>query len=119
MKSIYQPFIIEKAKIFIDMLEESQFFEDFEIKDKVFALDYFCDKLTNKFIEGELNEVYDIFTDVEMDKILGEIVTGSILLELQKDGMLDYIENENNEEIFFLTTKGKEVAKKVNSDKKK
>ena len=48
-----------------------------------------------------------------MDQFLREIIAGSLLYELQEQGILDSIEDENNEERFFLTEKGKEIAKNL------
>jgi hypothetical protein len=118
MNTIYQPFIIEEANRFVESLEQSGFFIDFEIEDKNFALNYFCEKLTEKFIQGALDENIYIFTDEEMDIFLNEIMVGSVLFELQKDGIVDFIEDENNEERFFLTEKGKNIAKKIDLEKR-
>jgi predicted transcriptional regulator len=60
-----------------------------------------------------------MFTDGEMDKCLREIVAGSYLSELQKEGIIDSIEGEDNEERFFLTDFGKKVAKEVEKREKK
>jgi predicted transcriptional regulator len=49
-----------------------------------------------------------------MEKFLREIVAGSILMELQEKGIVDSIEDENNEERFFLTDLGKNLAKDIN-----
>jgi hypothetical protein len=118
MSTVYQPFIIEEANRFVESLEQSGFFIDFEIEDKNFALNYFCEKLTEKFIQGTLDENIYIFTDEEMDTFLNEIMVGSILFELQKDGIVDFIEDENNEERFFLTEKGKKIAKKIDLEER-
>lgn len=119
MNEVYQPFIIEEANNLVESLEQSGFFIDFEIEDKSYALNYFCDKLTEKFVQGVLDENIYIFTDEEMDKMLNEIMVGSVLFELQKDGFVDSIEDENNEERFFLTEKGKKIAKKINLEQRK
>ena len=48
-----------------------------------------------------------------MEQFLKEIIAGSLLYELQAKGIVDSIEDENNEERFFLTDKGKEIAKNI------
>jgi predicted transcriptional regulator len=48
-----------------------------------------------------------------MEKFLREIVAGSILMELQEKGIVDSIEDENNEERFFLTDLGKNLANDI------
>jgi hypothetical protein len=111
MREIYQPIVIEKANILVSVLRESDFFLEYEIEDESYAMTYFCDKLTEKFIKGELDDsIEDLFHEDEMEKILREIVAGSLLYELQSKGIIDSIEDENNEERFFLTEKGKKIA---------
>jgi Fe2+ or Zn2+ uptake regulation protein len=118
MGTIYQPNIIKESNIIIDFLTDMGFFEDFEIENKEFAIDYICGKLTDKFIEGRLDSDEPPFTDEEMDKMLNEIIIGSTLYELQKNGIVDSIEDENNEERYFLTEKGKNIASKINLEQK-
>jgi hypothetical protein len=115
MKNIYQPIVIEKANIIVTILRESDFFNEYEIEDESFAMNYFCDKLTTKFINGELDEdsIENLFNEEDMDQFLREIIAGSLLYQLQEQGILDSIEDENNEERFFLTEKGKEIAKNL------
>jgi hypothetical protein len=111
MREIYQPIVIEKANILVSVLRESDFFLEYEIEDESYAMTYFCDKLTEMFIKGELDDsIEDLFHEDEMEKILREIVAGSLLYELQSKGIIDSIEDENNEERFFLTEKGKKIA---------
>ena len=122
MSKFYQPIVIDKAKEILFVLRESDFFTEYEIEDETFAMNYLCDKLTIKFINGELDEdsFEDLFNEDEMEKFLREIIAGSLLTELQANGIIDSSEDENNEERFFLTDKGKEIAKEIEdrSDKK-
>jgi len=122
MSKFYQPIVIDKAKEILFVLRESDFFTEYEIEDETFAMNYLCDKLTIKFINGQLDEdsFEDLFNEDEMEKFLREIIAGSLLTELQANGIIDSIEDENNEERFFLTDKGKEIAKEIEdrSDKK-
>jgi hypothetical protein len=111
----YQPMVLDHASIIIGMLKETNFFVDYKLESEEFAMDYLCEKLTEKFIQGELNGEFDIeiFSEDEMEKFLREIVTGSILMELQEKGIVDSIEDENNEERFFLTDLGKNLANDI------
>jgi hypothetical protein len=111
----YQPMVLDHASIIIGMLKETNFFVDYELESEEFAMDYLCEKLTEKFIQGELNGEFDIeiFSEDEMEKFLREIVAGSILMELQEKGIVDSIEDENNEERFFLTDLGKNLANDI------
>jgi hypothetical protein len=97
-------------------LTESEFFADYDIQSTVFAEKYLLDKLTEKFIIGELenddDEFLGVFNDDEFEVVLREIVAGSVLYELKEKGLVDSYEDDTTEEMFFLTKKGKRVMKK-------
>lgn len=112
-KQIYQPIVIEKSTSIINGLDEDNFFTDNDIKDKSFAFNLMCEKLTEKFISGELDDDPVYFSEEEFEKILTEMVVGSHLQSLQKKGIVDSIIDENGEELFFLTGFGKSEAEKI------
>ena len=116
MNKIYQPVVIEMTNEIISDLTESLFFEDYEIQSTVFAEKYLLDKLTEKFILGELenedDEFLGVFNDDEFEVVLREIVAGSVLYELKEKGLVDSYEDDTTEEMFFLTKKGKSAMKK-------
>jgi hypothetical protein len=116
MSKIYQPIVIEMTNEIITDLTESEFFADYEIQSTVFAEKYLLDKLTEKFILGELenedDEFLGVFNDDEFEVVLREIVAGSVLYELKEKGLVDSYEDDTAEEMFFLTKKGKRVMKK-------
>jgi hypothetical protein len=116
MNKIYQPVVIEMTNEIISDLTESLFFEDYEIQSTAFAEKYLLDKLTEKFILGELegddDEFLGVFNDDEFEVVLREIVAGSVLYELKEKGLVDSYEDDTTEEMFFLTKKGKRVMKK-------
>ena len=119
MYTNYQPIVIEKSKELIEILRETYFFEDYEIDNEEFAFNFLCEKLTEKFIKGELSEGdtdEPIFTEDEMDFYLRQIIVGSLLHDLQEKGIVDSIEDENQEERFFLTEKGKKITKNLKGD---
>jgi hypothetical protein len=117
MNKVYQPIVIEETEHFIEGLKESNFFEDYEIKDLTFARTHLLDIFTEKFINGLLNDdEIELFTEDEFDILLKELVAGSILFELKGKGWIDSYEDENTEEMFFLTDEGKKFVKNVNSD---
>ena len=113
MNKIYQPIVIEKSNEIIESLKE--FFNDYDIKSMEFAQKYLCDKLTEKFIIGELDEDLDetlyLFDDEEFETILRELIAGSVLYELKVKGLVDSYEDDTTEEMFFLTEKGKNELK--------
>ena len=108
----YQPIVIEKTTEILCILEEYNFFKDYEIENFDFAIKYLNDKLTEKFILGELDEESDdLFEEEEFNVILREIVAGTILTELKNKGLVNSYEDDNTEELFFLTQKGKKMLK--------
>ena len=116
MSKIYQPIVIEMTNDIITDLTESEFFADYEIQSTVFAEKYLLDKLTEKFILGELEddeeEFLGVFNDDEFDVVLREIVAGIILYELKEKGLVDSYEDDSTDEMFFLTEEGKKHMKK-------
>ena len=115
----YQPIVKEYAEFFISLARESNFFIENEIENEDFAMDYMCRKYTEKFILGELSEEMDdpLFTEDEIEKFLSEIVVTNHLYHLKNLGFLDIIEDENNEEGFFLTEIGKKIGEELNKKK--
>jgi len=111
MNKIYQPGIIELAEIYISTLNEDGFFEEFDLESTDYAMTVFCDKLTDKFIDGkDLSE--DIaFNQEEMEAILKLIIAGTILYEMKDKGLVNSYEDDDTEEVFFLTEEGKQVLK--------
>lgn len=107
-KVTYQPIVIEKTNVIIDELIYSNFFKDNEIMDIGFAMKTISDKLTEKFINGEL-ENEELFTTDEFVAMLQMIIAENVLRELQKKGLITSYEDENTEEVFFLTELGKQV----------
>jgi len=115
MNKVYQPIVIEETEYFIEGLAESGFFEDYEIKDYTFVRTHLLDIFTEKFINGSLtDEDTELFTENEFDTLLKELVAGSILFELKERGIVDSYEDENTEEMFFLTDEGKKFMKNTN-----
>jgi len=115
MNKVYQPIVIEETEYFIEGLAESGFFDDYEIKDYTFVRTHLLDIFTEKFINGSLtDEDTELFTENEFDTLLKELVAGSILFELKERGIVDSYEDENTEEMFFLTDEGKKFMKNTN-----
>jgi len=116
MNKIYQPIVIEKTNDIIESLID--FFNDYEIESLDFAKEYLCDKLTEKFINGELeeDEIGNVllFSESEFEVILKELIAGSILYELKDKGLIGSYEDNTTEETFFLTKKGKKALKEDN-----
>jgi hypothetical protein len=108
MGKVYQPAVIEKTNEIINILTETNFFKDYELEKKDYAINFLNDKLTEKFIEGKIDDDnLELFELEEFELILRDIVAGTILNELKDKGYLESYEDDNTEELFFLTEMGK------------
>lgn len=118
MDKVYQPLVIEKAEEILESLVAINFFRDYELENVEFARQLLKEKLTDKFINGELEPDTDIevFTEDEFDLLLKEIITGSLLYELKDKGWVNSYEDEDTEETFFLTEEGKRQMKEKYND---
>lgn len=110
MSKAYQPIIVEETEHIIQGLIESNFFLDYEIDDYTYARQHILDLLTQKFIDGLFeDEESELFNEDEFTKLLREIVSGTILLDLKQKGLINSYEDDSTEEVFFLTEKGKKL----------
>lgn len=94
-------------------LRESFFFEDYSIKED-YAVKIFSEMLMDVYVSNpslDLDGQPFFWDEDQFDFILKKIVTGSIMYELKEDGILESYEDEDTEETFFLTKKGKEFSK--------
>ena len=119
MGRTYQPIVTERASEIVNSLIECDFFVDYELETTDFAIKYLSDILTDKFISGDFDfEENDLFTEEEFEKCLKEIVAGTILSELKDKGLIESYEDDNTEELFFLTDKGKGLLSEQKKEKK-
>jgi hypothetical protein len=63
----------------------------------------------HKFVAGNGDMIW---SDEEVDKAITKGLAYSITMQLKKEGLMDWIEDENGEQIVFLTEKGKKVGEK-------
>ena len=114
MTKIFQPKVIQYSESIIKTLIEINFFSDNEIENYDFAKNFLCEKLTEKFIINGLNdENYEFFTEDEFESILQYILAGSILNNLKEKGYIDSYEDDETEELFFLTENGKKYMEEL------
>jgi hypothetical protein len=105
------PKIVEHHVNMIIMgLEESFFFSDYEISDE-YSRKVFTKLVTEKYIEDPSLENLVFWSEDEFQRILEKIITGSIMYSLKKEGIMGSYEDDQTEETFFLTEKGKEISK--------
>jgi hypothetical protein len=113
MSKIYPPAVEEHAINLIEGLRESGFFDDYEIKNFDYINERIRDVLTEKFIDGVLDEEFEeMFNEEEFEQLLKELIAGSILYELKNNGLVNSYDDDDTEEMFFLTEKGKEYLTK-------
>ena len=114
MAKVYQPIVIEESEHLINGLLESGFFSDYEITDLTYARTYVLDIMTEKYISGQLlDDENELFTEEEFTQMLKEIVAGTLLNDLKEKGYLDSYEDDETEEMFFLTEEGKKFLNEI------
>lgn len=114
--SNYPKIVSDKTNEFVDVLNDINFFEENEVQVDSSIIDLISKKMVIKFIDGHLSDdeyVYDCFSEEEISDLLHEIIVLGTLNSLREKGIIDCIENENNEEMFFLTKEGKDLASKI------
>jgi hypothetical protein len=127
MSKIYTPQIEEYTKEVIaalsihDDLIGGNFFEIETSSDpslgKKLLYEIIANKATENFLEREDQSI--MLTEEQFYRAFTEVTVGVSLKKLEKEGILGSFENED-EEIFFLTEKGKQTAKeKIQEAKKK
>lgn len=108
----------DHVQTILEALRETNFFIDFEIEED-YALKHFTELITEKYIENPSMD-YDFFwTEEEFQVILNKIITGSIMYEMKESGILESYEDENTEEVFFLTEKGKKLSEELKRKEQK
>lgn len=108
---------IEKYTLILD---DERFFDD-EIEfppnmqetAKTHLWNFLGEVLMPKFIDG--SDDYKVTPD-EMNKVLVNTIIQTNLDSLIQDKLVDSLEDENGETIYFVTEKGKEVAKDIDKD---
>lgn len=106
MKKTYQPFILEKADEILYILKD-------DIEPTEQTKNHLCDILTEKFIKGELSSedpIDSIFDEEELLLFINESLIRKDLDSLIEQGLINVLNDDNNEEMFFLTEKGKKYV---------
>jgi hypothetical protein len=71
------------------------------------------EKLLSKFIAGDDNY---LLNEDEVNKILVSTIVQTNIDSLMDDKLIDGIENENGEMIYWMTEKGKDIHKSMDKD---
>lgn len=95
-----------KVETVLNVIRKSGYFEIFDLKE-----DYARKEITHTVLEEYTKQMSSNFEMTWGDKRIGEMLSrifvGSILHELKDEGIVGTYEDENTEEVFFLTKKGK------------
>jgi len=113
MNKTYQPQVIELGNIMIESLLKDGFFTEQEIEDHTPSFPIVYDFLTEKFINGQLNDGVAEVSEEEFTRLLGSINAECVLVSLKKKGLVDSYKDEHTEEVFFLTKEGKELGEQL------
>jgi hypothetical protein len=99
--------VVKETENIIQGLELSNFFKDHGIEDYTYATNHILEILSTKD-ESTLNDTNEeLFTENEFNDMLNTIIVGSHISELKELGFMDSYNDENNDEIFFITEEGK------------
>ena len=95
-----------KVETVLNVIRKSGYFEIFDLKE-----DYARKEITHTVLEEYTKQMSSNFEMTWGDKRIGEMLSrifvGSILHELKDEGIVGTYEDDNTEEVFFLTKKGK------------
>jgi len=110
--AIYPP-CVEDA-----LLEWQEAFEDPEFLSEQKIHPYFVKQATRDVFGQVLTDIWLQTGEVHIGEELAEtlikrFIVSAVLLEMKDAGFVDSIENENGEEVFWATAKGKEYAKRM------
>ena len=97
-----------KVETVLDVIRKSGYFEIFDIKE-----DYARKEITYTVLEEYSKQMSPNFElnwgDHKIGTMLSRIFVGSILHELKEEGIVGSYEDEQTEEVFFLTEKGRKL----------
>ena len=115
---MYPEVVNEMSKKWTKILIENGICEEHGLDPKYFGSS--VEKVMSPLFLKQFIETGDCVLSFEKDEdfmpILSTIIAECILMKLKDSGLVDSIENENGEEVFFLTKDGKEVAEKHKND---
>tara|TARA_R110001592_G_scaffold64818_1_gene199116 strand:- start:11522 stop:11875 length:354 start_codon:yes stop_codon:yes gene_type:complete len=104
--------VLHHVENILEGLRESFFFEDYDIGEE-YATKSLIKIVTEKYVENPTLELDFFWSEEEFGTILKTIVTGSIMYQLKEQGIMGSYEDDDTEEQFYLTEKGKEITKNL------
>jgi len=118
MSKIYSPQIIEYTQKVIELLSihdetvGGNFFETQTPEDPELGKEVLYEKIADVATENFLVKETILLTEEQFDDVFITTKLEVILRSLQKKGLLNSVDNEHGEEVFFLTERGKQLAKR-------
>jgi hypothetical protein len=109
----YPDSVSEFSGNLVDVLEEFGFFVEEPDANPSILFKNFCEEFMPKWIEGKSPEEY-LENEDAFQRVIVKSITESVLTDLKERGMVDSIEDENGEEVFFLTPIGKGEVESMN-----
>jgi hypothetical protein len=97
-------------KVYV-ILEEGRFFEEEQIEPKI-GLKSFHRVIGKLAVQSWINNGEVSVSTDEMESAMGTMLIDCHLEKLKEVNLVDCIEDENGDEVFFLTPQGKEIASK-------
>ena len=113
MKTNYPRTVQEWLETLYSNLKKEGFFEDQELglysEEKVY--NHFQEILGDAALQSWLKEGEVKFEQKQLTMLLFQVVVKTHIEELKNEGTVDYIEDENGDEVMWLTQKGKNEIK--------
>jgi hypothetical protein len=115
MKNTYPVTVQEWLDNLYGYLKTKDFFEGEELEDsdEENVMSSFYDIVGKAALQSWLENGDIRIEEEELTKLLYQVVIKVHVEELRKSGMVDSIEDENGEEVVWLTPKGKDIRKKL------
>lgn len=108
MKINYYPEEVQQwASSLSSILSEEGFFEDYEVS-PVHGIPILERRLCEAILPNWLNEGDMNISEKSLEEVMSCSITEALLYGMREKGLIDSIENETGEELFFLTNHGKE-----------
>ena len=115
MKNTYPVTVQEWLDNLYDYLKTEGFFEGEELEDsnEENVMSNFYEIVGKSALQSWLENGEVRLEEKQLSKLLYQVVIKVHVEELMKSGMVDSIEDENGEEVMWLTPKGKDINKKL------
>jgi hypothetical protein len=112
MTTYPQP-VLDNVNSILETCEESELFSDSEVEvNKSILENLLLESALDKFLH---NDGVFVWYEDEMEVIISEAIIYTAINNLRENGLVDSIEDENGEEVFWATEEGKKLIGKRNS----